>query len=204
MWLRAILSSTYLSVNKLAAIVFACTLQACHEPTHLPDSDTVNLDSSSLDKPQRDAALSESCLGFNWSRENIDFVDAIPADSFRITEPIAIEFFTLAKRKDWFDSLDDNHQTYHRTLDQYGYYTARIRPIIENRGITVVDTLMNRTVLFFEDDKNEYIVDVGKWHHSDGVLFFTPGQEPFFWTDRLKCLICGDTALVNCYFGFPE
>jgi hypothetical protein len=201
MWLRAI----HNRFAQTAAVVLTAVLASCGSSSAPPRNDTLNGDPSGSDaRAMEEAMLSESCNCCNPTLAAVDLVDAIPTDTFTITTPVAIGFFTLANRQDWFDSIDDGHQTYYRTVDQYGRYTAVMHPLLEKRGVRVIDTLIDRTVLFFEDSRNEYIVDVRKYFHNDGVLMFTPGKAPVFWTAAALSSCCDDTSFVNCYFGQPE
>lgn len=176
MWLRTILSAV-----AATGVFISCGEQ----PTHGSDADPV----------------ANTCNACRWERAAITLVDATPTDSFTISAPIAIEYFTLAKRDDCFDSLPDNHQTYYRTVDQYGFYITLMKPSLKSRGIQVIDTLMARNVLFFEDSGHEYIVNAAPYFHSDGVLLFTPGKAPVFWTTEMLNAQCSPADFLACYFG---
>jgi len=148
------------------------------------------------------AQVCDSC---NWDAAKIESADAIPTDSFRITEAIAIEYFNIANEKFPDSVLADkfytNHEWRYRMLDQFGYYNSTVKPILTENGIQTTDTIRWRTVLFFEDGKSEYIVDAGVYKGKDGVLMFTPGKAPVFWTNEVFRNNCDDTTFVKCYFG---
>lgn len=145
------------------------------------------------------------CDSCNWEAAKIEFVDAIPTDSVTFTEPIAIEYFNLANGNfpdsATADKFYNEHQWRYRIVDQYGYYTAIMRPVLEQNKISFTDTIKHRTVLFFQDSLSEYIVDAAAYKAKDGVLFFTPGKAPIFWTADAFRNNCTDTTLMKCYFG---
>jgi hypothetical protein len=145
------------------------------------------------------------CDSCNWESAKIELVDAIPTDSFRITEPIAIEYFNLANEKFPDSAAADKFYTdrvwQYRMLYQLSYYTSTVKPVLAAIGIPMTDTIRSRTVLFFADEKNEYVVDATTYRGTDGVLLFTPGKAPIFWTNEVFRNNCEDTTFVKCYFG---
>lgn len=187
MWLRTTLSQYSVAAAVAAQLAVTILLPSC------------TTQSRSEEKSEA-TVVAQSCDSCNWRIAEIDFVDAIPTDTFRITQPTVIEFFTLAGDQSWFDSLPDNHQTYYRMMDQYGHYTVRYRPLLESRGVKIISK-PTRTVYFFEDDKHEYIVDARSYLRNDGVLMFTPGKAPVFWTAAVMKPGCDDSTVVKCYFG---
>lgn len=146
------------------------------------------------------------CDSCNWDAAKIEFVDAMPTDSFEFTEAIAIEYFNIANQKfpdsATADKFYNNHQWRYAITDQYGYYTALVRPILERYSISTTDTIRWRNILFFTDSITEHIVDAGYYRANDGVLLFTPGKAPIFWTRDVFRNNCTDTTFVKCYFGY--
>jgi hypothetical protein len=145
------------------------------------------------------------CDSCNWEAAKIQFVDAIPTDTVEFTAPIAIEYFNLASGNfpdsATADRFFSDHQWRYGITDQYGYYTAIVRPILERYGIPTIDTIRWRNVLFFTDSISEYVVDAGRYRSNDGVLLFAPGKAPIFWTRDVFRNNCTDTTFVKCYFG---
>ena len=127
----------------------------------------------------------------------------IPPDSRVVTfnKATVVEFFPLAQRKDWYDSLDDNHQTYYYTIDQYGLYTTLLRPQLSAAGVNIIDEIFPGDVLLFEDKRGSHYVDIRPFRGSDGVLMWTPGKVPVLWTAKVATNNCHDSTWINCYFG---
>lgn len=145
------------------------------------------------------------CDSCNYDAAKIHFVDAIPTDSVEFTEAIAIEYFNIANEKfpdsATADKFYNDHQWRYRVIDQHGYYSEIIRPVLKRCNIQITDTIKHRNVLFFTGAATEYIVDAGAYRSQDGVLLFTPGKAPVFWTTEVFRTNCQDTTFVKCYFG---
>jgi hypothetical protein len=144
------------------------------------------------------------CDSCNWDAAKIQLVDAIPNDTFSLVGPIAVEYFNIAEGN-FPDSATaerfaNEHQWRYRITDQYGYYHAVVRPMLERYGVQVTDTIKWRTILFFTDH-SDYIVDAAPYRSQDGVIFFRPGKAPIFWTADVYRNNCTDTTFVKCYFG---
>lgn len=197
MWLRATLKSVAVAVSLQ---LWSCGGSSSCRPQDSVVSDTTISAVIATDDHQRPSNIPESCDSCGWKLAAIEFVDAIPTDAFKITQPTAIEFFTIGDDKSWFDSLRDDIQTYYRMVDQYGYYITLVRPKLEGRGVKIISK-PERTVYFFEDNKHEYIVDATVYSRNDGVLMFTPGKEPVFWTEAMMKPGCADSTFIECYFG---
>ncbi len=149
--------------------------------------------------------VKQSCDSCAWKEAEVSFVDAIPSDKFRITRATAVEYFNVVNRTAT-DSVirkrfSEDSQWRYNLIDQYGYYSGNIKPGLIAAKIDVIDTLNWRTVLFFEDEKHEYIVDVSAYKNRDGVLLYKPGKAPIFWTMDLYKSNCADSTLLQCYFG---
>lgn len=147
----------------------------------------------------------QHCDSCNWEAAEIEFVDAIPTDSVQFTGSIAIEYFNIANQK-FHDSVTadrfyNDHQWRFRVTEQYDYYESVVRPILNRCKVPTTDTIRYRNVLFFSDSTNEYIVDAGPYRSKDGVLLFTPGKAPVFWTTDVFRNNCTDSTFVKCYFG---
>jgi hypothetical protein len=82
--------------------------------------------------------------------------------------------------------------------DLYGYYTLGIKPILEDNAVTVIDTINIEGYIAIKDNDKKYIIDLGRYRQEDGVLVFTPGKRPIYWTI--------DKEDENCYafYGFPK
>lgn len=139
------------------------------------------------------------CDSCNFITNELQLVDAIPTDSFVFRKPVAIEYFWVATHPHWFDSTSD-HQEYYRIMDQYGYYTEMMRGYVRSLNVECIDSITDRNVLFFEDDSNEYVVDVTRFLVGDGVLLWTPGKKPVLWTSEVHNQHCSDSTFVHCYF----
>lgn len=146
------------------------------------------------------------CDSCNWNAAKIEFVYAIPTDSVEFTEAIAIEYFNIANQNfpdsTMAEKFFNDHQWRYGIIDQYGYYTAIVRPILERYDIQITDTIRSRTVFFFRDSITEYIVDATQYKSNDGVLIFTPGKAPIFWSRDVYRNNCTDTTFMKCYFGY--
>jgi hypothetical protein len=83
--------------SALHIIAVSFLLYACGEPgasQMTMGSDTVHHAADEYPRPEN---VPRSCDSCNWKITEIDFVDAIPTDTFRITQPTVIEFFTLTR-----------------------------------------------------------------------------------------------------------
>lgn len=130
-----------------------------------------------------------------------------------IDYPVAIEFFNQANfinkyQRTNYDTVikvlkmkhrGDRNQIYHLT-EQRNYYLS-LKDIISKNSIVTIDTLKNEQFILFLDHKTAYTINVRQFYSSDGVLMYTPGKEPIFWTmkrDEENC--AGYEGIVKWYF----
>lgn len=162
-----------------------------------PDSSATGINAV---EPQRgsDAPSCDSCQ-FKFAELS---ATEIPLDSRVVTfnQATVVEFFPLAHRKDWYDSLDDHHQTYYYNIDQYGLYMTLLRPKLNAAGVNIIDEISAGDILLFEDKQGSHYVDIRPFRGSDGVLMWTPGKVPVLWTAKVASDHCHDSTWISCYF----
>jgi hypothetical protein len=128
-----------------------------------------------------------------------------------IDYPVAIEFFTRANfvfkyERDNFDTLSillkmkpSNvlYEKYNLT-EQYNYYAQGIRPVLLKGSVVILDNLVRDQTINLKNKDNAYLIDLRSFAQTDGVLMYTPGKKPIFWTMKKD--------EENCfgYFGLPK
>jgi hypothetical protein len=85
--------------------------------------------------------------------------------------------------------------------DQYFYYIKEIKPVLAKNSIQIVDSVSTDLLLEFPGPKASILVDPKAYNSQDGVLFFTPGKQPLFWTFDRALAYCKDGhSVVAQYF----
>lgn len=138
--------------------------------------------------------------------------------AFVIDYPVAIEFFvraSLARKydnEDGYDSLmklfdlkgpGDRTKIYN-LLDQYGYYTQGLKPELLKYSVATIDTVKATGFITLKDQDISYLIDLSAYEQTDGVVMFTPGKRPIFWTmnrDQEYCF--GLFGVSKWYYNCP-
>lgn len=97
----------------------------------------------------------------------------------------------------------DRNQIYALT-EQHNYYLD-LKQILTKNSIATIDTLRREQFVMFSDLKTSYVINLHQFHQTDGVLMYTPGKEPIFWTMRTDEESCsGYEGIVKWYFLCKE
>ena len=128
-----------------------------------------------------------------------------------IDYPVAIEFFSQADlvfkyEKDNYDTLmkifnrtpQEVSSLKYRLTEQHNYYAQGIKPILQKSSVEILDTISNDQLIKLTDKDGMYVIDLRTYKQTDGVLMYTPGKRPIFWTMK------GDEDHCFGYFGFPK
>lgn len=125
--------------------------------------------------------------------------------------PVAIEFFSQAGLV--FKYQLDNYDTLikifkktpqevsglaYRLTEQYNYYGQGIKPELLKSSVKIIDNIPFDQFIRIVDKENSYVIDLQTYKQTDGVLMYTPGKQPIFWTMK------GDEDHCLGYFGFPK
>jgi len=66
--------------------------------------------------------------------------------------------------------------------EQYFYFDKDIKPILKDNSVAIIDTIKNTPTIMFKDKNISFVIDLQKYKDHDGVLMFSPGKKPIFWT----------------------
>ena len=164
----------------------------------------------------QDSAISnDSCNVCAIDQFYVKRESASDAERIIIDEPVAVQFFNrirLAEKYDNNEARDTlmeifgNRDRIQDLADQFFYFRNVIKPILINDSINVVDTPPNDRVLEFRGAGDSFFVNSSQYKDQDGVLFFTPGKMPIFWTVDGESRYCKVNygVIVTQYFLCPE
>lgn len=134
-----------------------------------------------------------------------------------IEQPVVLTFFNQAKMVDKYevenyDSLKaflnmkhsgDRNMIY-MLKNQYFYFVKDLRPKLEARSVRIIESFVANQVLEFHVNDTTIYVNVDEYKTQDGLLIFSPGKNPLFWTAAKEDLYCsGNYGIILEYFDCP-
>jgi hypothetical protein len=161
-----------------------------------------------------DSSLNDKCNACSMESFFVKQASASDAEKLLIDGPVAIQFFNQVRLADKYEK--ENYDTLMKLLkmrhwsdrnvlyalkDQYFYFMVEIKPVLTKNSIKLIDSIAHNRLLEFRGSDGSIFVNADDYKGQDGVLFFTPGKKPLFWTaDREEKYCRNSQGIVAQYF----